>query len=158
MKRIFVYGTLMKGQPNHYRLLDEANGAAAFLGSARTIQKFTLVIATKYNTPFLLNTPCQGRRVQGEIYAVDDRMLKYLDDFERVPTAYQRTLVRLEVKEPAGEGEGEERLEAGSLTEAYGYTKAPYPGEWLSLPTYERYDSSGDHGLTYVLRELRDLN
>ncbi|XP_028427920.1 gamma-glutamylaminecyclotransferase isoform X1 [Perca flavescens] len=156
MARIFVYGTLKKGQPNYYRMFESANGTAEFLASACTTQKYPLVIAGKYNIPFLLNIPGQGHRVQGEIYKVDDKMLKFLDDFEGVPTMYQRTQVDLEVKEWVGKTEGEERPAAGSITEAFVYSTTAYQPDWPSLPGYESYDAYGDHGLEYVTREGRD--
>nr|XP_020475307.1 gamma-glutamylaminecyclotransferase [Monopterus albus] len=156
MTRVFFYGTLKKGQPNYYRILKGTNGTAEFLGSALTTEKYPLVIAGKYNVPFLLNIPGQGQRVHGEIYKVDDKMLKFLDDFERAPTVYQRTLVRLEVKEWVGQTEGEETLSLGDITEAFVYTKNTYEPDWPSLPNYESYDANGDHGLQYVAREARD--
>lgn len=156
MTHVFVYGTLKKGQPNYYRMFDSANGKAEFLASACTTQKYPLVIANKYNIPFLLNIPGQGRRVQGEIYKVDDQMLKFLDAFEGVPTMYQRTLVELEVKEWVGDAGGEKKPAAGSKVEAFVYSTTTYEPEWPSLPNYESYDSYGDHGLQYVTREGRD--
>lgn len=156
MARVFVYGTLKKGQPNYYRMFDPANGKAEFLASACTTQKYPLIITTKFNIPFLLNIPGRGNRVQGEIYSVDDSMLKFLDDFEGVPTMYQRTLVELEVKEWVGEAVGEERLSAGSITEAYVYSTTAYQPDWPELPNYDNYDSYGEHGLPYVVREARD--
>nr|XP_046237985.1 gamma-glutamylaminecyclotransferase-like isoform X2 [Scatophagus argus] len=156
MTHVFVYGTLKRGQPNNYRMFDRTNGKAELLASASTIQKYPLVIASKYNVPFLLNVPGQGHRVMGEIYKVDDRMLKFLDAFEGVPTMYQRTVVKLEVKEWVGEAEGEEKPAAGSFTEAFVYSTTTYEPDWLSLPNYESYDSDGDHGLKYVTRESRD--
>lgn len=156
MARVFVYGTLKKGQPNYYRMFDSANGKAEFLASACTTQNYPLVIAGRYNIPFLLHIPGQGHKVQGEIYKVDDKMLKFLDDFEAVPAMYQRTLVQLEVKEWVGETEGEERPAAGSTTEAFVYSTTTYQPEWTSLPSYESYDSHGDHGLEYTFREARD--
>lgn len=151
MTNIFVYGTLKKGQPNHYRMFDSTNGKAEFLASARTTQKYPLVIADKYNVPFLLNISGQGHRVQGEIYKVDDQMLAFLDDFEMVPTMYQRTPVQLEVTEST-----EETLKPGDITEAFVYSTTTYKPEWLSRPNYESYDSYGDHGLQYVTREARN--
>ncbi|XP_038576588.1 gamma-glutamylaminecyclotransferase-like isoform X1 [Micropterus salmoides] len=155
MARVFVYGTLKKGQPNYNRMLDSANGKAEFLASARTTHKYPLVIAGNYNIPFLLNIPDQGHQVQGEIYKVDDQMLTFLDAFEGVPTMYQRTLVKLEVMEWAGQTEGEERLAAGSAIEAFVYSTMAYQPDWPSLPKYESYDAYGDHGLEYVTRERR---
>ncbi|XP_071321068.1 gamma-glutamylaminecyclotransferase-like isoform X1 [Trachinotus anak] len=156
MSRVFVYGTLKKGQPNYFRMLNGTNGKAEFLASACTIEKYPLVIAGKYNIPFLLNIPGQGHRVQGEIYKVDDTMLKFLDDFEGVPTMYQRTLVSLEVKQWLGQTEGEETPSLGSITEAFVYSTTSYQPDWPSLPSYESYDAYGDHGLEYVTREGRD--
>uniref|UniRef100_A0A4W6DHR1 Gamma-glutamylaminecyclotransferase n=2 Tax=Lates calcarifer TaxID=8187 RepID=A0A4W6DHR1_LATCA len=156
MARVFVYGTLKKGQPNYFRMFDGTNGKAEFLASAFTTDKYPLVIAGKYNIPFLLKIPGQGHRVHGEIYKVDDRMLRFLDDFEGVPTMYQRTLVNLEVKEWVGQAEGGETPSPGSITEAFVYSTTTYQPDWPSLPSYESYDAYGDHGLEYVTREGRD--
>ncbi|XP_024150049.1 gamma-glutamylaminecyclotransferase C [Oryzias melastigma] len=150
MTRVFVYGTLKRGQPNHYRMFDSTNGKAEFLATALTTQRYPLVIATKYNIPFLLNLPGQGQRVHGEIYEVDERMLKFLDDFESVPSMYQRTLVELEVEE------GGEELPAGSTTQVFVYSTTSYQPDWPSRQSFQSYDAHGDHGLPYVYREARD--
>ncbi|KAG7239324.1 hypothetical protein INR49_029289 [Caranx melampygus] len=126
MCRVFVYGTLKKGQPNYFRMFDSNNGKVEFLASAVTTERYPLVIAGKYNVPFLLNIPGQGHRVHGEIYQVDDKMLKFLDDFEGVPTMYQRTLVSLEVKQWVGQTEGEETVSPGSTMEAFVYSTTNY--------------------------------
>ncbi|XP_071397393.1 gamma-glutamylaminecyclotransferase-like [Centroberyx affinis] len=156
MTHVFVYGTLKKGQPNYHRMFDRANGEAEFLGSARTAEKYPLVIASENNIPFLLNLPGEGQHVGGEIYRVDDRMLKFLDAFEAVPTMYQRTPVKLEVKEWVGRTDGGETPSPGSIVEAFVYSTTTYKPDWTSLPSYENYDSFGDHGLEYVTREARD--
>lgn len=52
--RVFVYGTLKRGEPNHKLIENTTNGYAKFLGSGKTVTKYPLVIATKYNVPFLL--------------------------------------------------------------------------------------------------------
>uniref|UniRef100_A0A8C6TRK7 Gamma-glutamylaminecyclotransferase n=1 Tax=Neogobius melanostomus TaxID=47308 RepID=A0A8C6TRK7_9GOBI len=155
MARVFVYGTLKKGQPNYYRMFDSSNGTTQFLGTAKTVERFPLVIAGTYNIPYLLNIPGQGHQVHGEIYQVDDQMLRFLDAFEGVPTHYQRTATKLEVKEWAG-GETLETLAPGSITEAFLYNATTYEPEWATLPTHQSYDSYGDHGLKYVEREARD--
>lgn len=54
MELVFVYGTLKRNQPNNYHLNDSKNGCAVFKSTASTIQKYPLVISTKYNIPFLL--------------------------------------------------------------------------------------------------------
>ncbi|XP_032412609.1 gamma-glutamylaminecyclotransferase C-like [Xiphophorus hellerii] len=151
MHRVFVYGSLKRGQPNYPYMTDSSNGKAEFLCTAVTVQKHPLVIATKYNIPFLLNLPGQGKRVNGEIYKVDEKMLQYLDWFEKVPTMYQRTVVELEIKM----ADKEEKLSPGSIMEAFVYSTTTYQPDWPSLPTYDNYDSNGDHGLKFTLREDR---
>ncbi|XP_051983054.1 gamma-glutamylaminecyclotransferase B-like [Xyrauchen texanus] len=153
MAQVFVYGTLKSGQPNNYRMLDAANGKAKLLARSRTVDSYPLVIATQYNVPFLLNIPGKGHRVQGEIYSVDEKMLNFLDWFERCPHQYQRTLVKLEVDEWVGEGENNPK--AGSIVEAFVYSTTTYKPEWLQNPTYENYNYKGDHGLEYIRREDR---
>lgn len=147
MTQIFVYGTLKRGQPNHHRMLDSANGEARFLSSARTVHKFPLVIGGPHNIPFLLDVPGQGHRIQGELYSVDERMLAFLDDFEMVPTWYQRVPVELQVERSDGDG---------ATTEAFVYMRKEFEEELLRLQCFESYDTYGDHGLEYMTREARD--
>lgn len=146
MTRIMVYGTLKTGQPNYFRMVNTSNGEAKFLGTARTVEKYPLVIAGKHSIPFLLNIPGEGQRVRGELYEVDDKMLSFLDDFENCPTMYQRTLVNLEL---------DKGVTDGSITEAFVYSTTTYKPDWTKLPTYENYDAYGDHGLVYVDRKNR---
>ncbi|XP_020565086.1 gamma-glutamylaminecyclotransferase isoform X1 [Oryzias latipes] len=150
MPRVFVYGTLKRGQPNHYRMLDATNGKAEFLATALTTQRYPLVIATEYNIPFLLNLPGQGQRVRGEIYEVDERMLAFLDAFESVPSMYQRTVVDLEVEDGGAE------LPPGSITQVFVYSTTSYQPDWPSGRSFQSYDTHSDHGLPYVYREARD--
>ncbi|XP_015807710.1 gamma-glutamylaminecyclotransferase B [Nothobranchius furzeri] len=150
MARVLFYGTLKKGQPNYHHVLNRNNGNAEFLATAITTQRYPLVIATKDNIPFLLNLPGQGQRVHGELYQVDEKMLKYLDIFESVPNLYQRTVEEVEITEWVGK---EEEKPPGCTIDAFVYSTTTYQPSWLSLPTYKSYDSYGDHGLTYVCEE-----
>ncbi|CAM4504444.1 unnamed protein product [Leuciscus chuanchicus] len=144
---IFVYGTLKEGQPNHFIMKNDTNGQAEFVAHARTVDRYPLVIATKNNIPFLLNVSGTGQRVHGEIYRVDEKMLKFLDEFESCPQMYQRKLIRLEVQD--GPGGGEHTPKNGSIVEAFVYSTKTYEPEWLQKTTYESYNSYGDHGLLY---------
>lgn len=154
MTPIFVYGTLKTAQPNHYRMLDATNGRVEFLGHARTVDKYPLVIAGEYNIPFLLNLPGKGQHVQGEIYKVDDQMLRFLDWFESCPQMYQRTEVLLEVEDCVVK-DGERKAEEGNTTKAFVYSTTTYKPEWLNNETFSSYDSNGAHGLPYINREDR---
>ena len=55
MHRVFVYGTLKKGQPNFYLLEDAAIGLSKYVGDGVTVQKWPLVVGTPYNIPFILD-------------------------------------------------------------------------------------------------------
>ncbi len=39
-----------------------------FLGAARTVKRFPLVIASRYNVPYLLDKEEEGHCVEGEVY------------------------------------------------------------------------------------------
>ncbi|KAJ8253405.1 hypothetical protein GJAV_G00212590 [Gymnothorax javanicus] len=140
------------------RMMNSDNGNAEFCGSAHTVERFPLVIAGKYNIPFLLNVPGSGHQVTGEVYHVDLRMRDFLDEFEQCPDWYQRTVAQLEVQDWVAEGgpSSGTRPTAGSIIEAFVYSINSYPPEWLKLPFYDNYDAHGSHGLKHVAREDRD--
>ena len=85
MQRVFVYGTLKKGEPNEHVMTDRGNGCAKFFANAVTSRRFPLLIASKYNVPYLLHRPGVGHRIVGEVYEIDSKMFKYLDAFENCP-------------------------------------------------------------------------
>lgn len=58
--RVFVYGTLKRSEPNHELIENASKGYAKLVGIGRTVTKYPLVIATKYNVPFLLKHPNFG--------------------------------------------------------------------------------------------------
>ena len=49
---------------------------------AETTIAYPLVIASKHNIPFLLDKAGTGQVISGEVYNVNEVMLKILDDFE----------------------------------------------------------------------------
>lgn len=60
MNRVFVYGTLKNGQPNHFRLMDPGSGTSTFVGQGQTLEKYPLVIDRSWNLPCLLKLPGSG--------------------------------------------------------------------------------------------------
>jgi gamma-glutamylaminecyclotransferase len=81
---VFVYGTLLRGEVNN-RLLD----GAELLGSHRTEACYTLYDLGAY--PGL----SRGGRtaVSGEVYRVDEAVLRQLDRLEDYPRLYDRVLI-----------------------------------------------------------------
>jgi gamma-glutamylaminecyclotransferase len=82
--RLFVYGSLMRGEPHAGEL-----GPAVFLGRVRTAAAYTLVSLGKY--PALL--PGGATAVAGELYELSD--VARLDEFEEHPRVYRRGEVSL---------------------------------------------------------------
>lgn len=99
MHRVFVYGTLKRGFPNHHFM----NGAT-FVGTGATVEAYPLVVGGQFFTPYLLPEPGVGQRIRGELWDVPDAMLPALDDLESVhlPNGYRRQQITIE---PDGGGD-----------------------------------------------------
>lgn len=95
MHRVFVYGTLKSKEPNAHVIAEAVEkGHARFVCRAQTIDRYPLLIASRYNIPFLLYHPGEGKNVRGEIYEVSDETLAMLDDFEGHPEVYLRQSIK----------------------------------------------------------------
>lgn len=81
---VFVYGTLKKGMSNHFFLRE-----SRFLGRAATAEPYALY---EDEYPIVTRTPAVGP-VQGEVYEVDDKILRRLDILEQHPDYYRREQV-----------------------------------------------------------------
>uniref|UniRef100_A0A1A9VJ23 Gamma-glutamylcyclotransferase family protein n=1 Tax=Glossina austeni TaxID=7395 RepID=A0A1A9VJ23_GLOAU len=88
--KIFVYGTLKNGEFNHSLLTNANNGFARYLGEGKMVERYPLIIGTRFNIPFLLDKCGRGQNVKGEVYEVDKEMLKKLDELEGYPDYYDR--------------------------------------------------------------------
>lgn len=150
LHKIFVYGTLLKGQPNHTVLLNVDNGLSKFVGKARLSKKYPLVVASRYNIPFLLPLEGTGQEVHGEVYEVDSKMLVALDVLEEHPDYYTRAPVQCLLTEC----EKEARVE--QLLDCEAYFLFNYKKELLSLPMLSRYDSYAPGQKPYCPVESRD--
>lgn len=91
---VFVYGTLKRGFPNHGRWMARAR----LVGRFRTRERYRLVLNGDRLSPCLMAGAGQGRRVMGEVYAVDPSGLKQLDRLERIdrPDGYRRRRIVVE--------------------------------------------------------------
>ncbi|XP_011160266.1 putative gamma-glutamylcyclotransferase CG2811 isoform X2 [Solenopsis invicta] len=149
LHRVFVYGTLKRGEPNHGLIKDTANGYAKFLGLGRTTIPYPLIIATKYNIPFLLKKPNTGNYVLGEIYDVDSNMLKRLDELEEHPKFYERTEEKVLLAPEAALKPGKTFEEVCESTKAWIYFLPKYKSSLLDSTMYASYTNNGSHGLKY---------
>ncbi|XP_045108699.1 putative gamma-glutamylcyclotransferase CG2811 isoform X1 [Portunus trituberculatus] len=141
---VFVYGTLRQGRPNHYRLLEAASGFARYLGLATTCEKYPLVIASRYNIPYLLAAPGYGKCVLGEVYEVDDKMLELLDRLEDHPKYYERKMKKVKLQE------------SGKELECWVYLLHKYKPFMMELPFLNDYIAAADDPeKQYIARYLR---
>lgn len=98
---VFVYGTLKRGLYNSKYL---QTAGATLLGSAKTGTKLPM-ITDEYYVPYLLKAPGMGKKIQGELYAVNNDVMDKLDELEGVPTYYTRERVPIEELELVGAAE-----------------------------------------------------
>lgn len=83
---LFVYGTLKRGQRNHFLMRE-----ARFLGEAVTAPLYTLLDLGSF--PGMI--PGGTTAVHGELYEVGPELLARLDRHEGVPRFYVRVLIPL---------------------------------------------------------------
>lgn len=105
--RLFVYGTLKRGFPNHAEYL----GVEPVRAPVLTVKRYPLLITGPSYVPCLMNAPGRGRRVVGELYEVDGETLARLDELEEVgrPWGYYRATI-----EVAGSEAGAVPIEAAT--------------------------------------------
>ena len=81
MNRVFVYGTLKRGQRNAHFMQ-----GAEFLGLHRTEQIYSMYEFEDYPAVCLRGS----QAIAGEVYHISDRQFGMLDDLEWYPHFYQR--------------------------------------------------------------------
>lgn len=85
--RLFVYGTLLRGEPNH-----ELLRGSSFLGETATASGFRLLDCGSY--PGMVRAAGAGS-VCGELWEIDEDTLRRVDELEGHPDLFWRTRVRL---------------------------------------------------------------
>lgn len=86
--RLFVYGTLKRGERNH-RLI----AAQRFVGPAVTAPRYRVIDLGPH--PGLVTDAVHGLAVVGEVWEVSDCTLAELDDFEGIPDPFARKPIEL---------------------------------------------------------------
>lgn len=87
--RIFIYGTLKQGHYFHNQFLGEDK--SVFYGPATTTNEFVLYID---GLPHMVREKSETG-VKGELYEIDDDVLRSIDELEGHPTVYHRELVEV---------------------------------------------------------------
>lgn len=87
MINVFVYGTLKKGGRYHHLLED-----SEFLGDDDTVDSYTL----RSLGPFPGVTLESCIKIKGELYSINENILKKLDILEGYPHFYNRIIIGLE--------------------------------------------------------------
>ena len=93
--RLFIYGTLKRGQVKHHLLAGQR-----FLGPAVTVARFRLLDLGWY--PGLAETAENGVSVEGEVWEISHTCLEQLDAYEG--SAYVRQKIELERAPEAAQG------------------------------------------------------
>ena len=79
--RIFVYGTLKRGQKYHHHLR-----GSEFMGPAVLSGPFKMYLEPGGDYPLVIRTPGENRKIFGEVYVIETRKhLLALDEFEDAP-------------------------------------------------------------------------
>lgn len=73
MKRIFICGSALRGQPDHQNLQD-----AKFIGEAKTLPKYRLHAVKDGWHPGIYEVASNGISIPGEIYEMTEQEYEYL--------------------------------------------------------------------------------
>jgi gamma-glutamylaminecyclotransferase len=88
---VFVYGSLKKGFYNE-SLLQKAS----YIGESITCEKYSLYKTNLDPYPFLLEeNNNETTNITGEIYKIDENILKILDRLEGYPNFYDRKIIEV---------------------------------------------------------------
>lgn len=98
LHKVFVYGTLMRGERNHHLL--NGDGAEFICETQTASAAFQMVVNPSSSSPDRY-TPsvyriADGFHIAGELYRVNDDVLRHLDDLEQVGVNYDREEIDLQ--------------------------------------------------------------
>ena len=89
--KLFVYGSLRQGFPNHHLLKE---GGAVLLGTFESEEKLYMVGLRSGAYPYVIDEPvhptCVPTIIKGEVYEVSYDLMRRLDTFEGHPHHYTR--------------------------------------------------------------------
>lgn len=87
--RLFVYGTLRQGCPNHRLIF-----GSRYLGPATTVEPYVMVTQKPRSFPYIFKHPdLYATPINGEMYEINQETLRKLDELEGHPDHYLRTQI-----------------------------------------------------------------
>ncbi|KAG8282234.1 hypothetical protein J6590_040466 [Homalodisca vitripennis] len=144
---VFIFGAMKRGEPMHHWLENPENGFCQFITKARTMEKFPMVIATKYNVPIVFYKPDVGHHIHGELYEMNLRMIKKLDKYEYLPS---EIIARIETI-MYNDSKTQELVKRPAIMYVKYYLDID---NWEQLPLIADYHSKGSHGLEFKERRV----
>ena len=94
MHHVFVYGTLKEGFANF-----GINAGQRAPGVFQTVQPYPLFIIGQYFLPWLVNQPGSGEHVLGQVFKVNEQVLKDMDVLEQIDEAGWYSRVEIQVQQ-----------------------------------------------------------
>lgn len=93
MHHIFVYGTLKEGFANF-----GVNAGRRVPGTFRTLERYPLFIIGQAFLPWLVSQAGAGEHVLGQVFQVDDQVLRDMDRLEQIDEEgwYSRVVIRVQ--------------------------------------------------------------
>lgn len=94
MNHVFVYGTLKEGFANF-----GINAGRRVPGVFRTVQRYPLYIIGEHFLPWLVNQPGTGEHVLGQVFQVNNQVLRDMDVLEQIEEESWYSRVEIQVQE-----------------------------------------------------------
>lgn len=96
MHKVFVFGTLKEGFPNF-----ATNKGVRYPGDFQTKNRYPLYLVGDRYSPWLILNRGYGHQVQGQVFLVNDDVLRQMDMLERIQAADGYRRVELTVVDKA---------------------------------------------------------
>ena len=89
---IFVYGTLKKGFPNNWVIID-----LEYIADAFTCEKYQMYPSLNYSFPYLIKSE-KNYYIKGEVYKLNSKYdLNALDEIEGYPSLFTREKIKIKI-------------------------------------------------------------
>jgi len=100
--RVFVYGTLKEGFPNF-----GTNTGTRIPGVFVTKNRYPLYLVGERHSPWMINTPGEGKQVIGQVFEMKAEVLERIDILQRVSALDGYERIHITVRSPSAEREDE---------------------------------------------------